>query len=122
MEQDSLVVKAPNTWSTASTLMLISGLLNAVTGMVWVLCTIWFCVGIIWFVPVGMGAWQAWIGYQMMSKPDKNAKVAAIVGMTAGVFNLNPFPTILALVAFLNVGKPECVAYLEGGEVSGSPM
>lgn len=103
----------PPPYGTAGTLMMISGLLNVITAFVWVAVFIWVCVGIIWVVPLGMGAYQAYVGYTMTQGPQRSGKIAAIVGIVAGLFNFNPFPAILAIVSLVNLNKPEVAEWIE---------
>jgi hypothetical protein len=94
-------------------LMMVGGVLNAVTSFFWFISLIWVCVGIFWLVPLAVGAWQAWVGYQMNSgQRQPSAKMAAIAGLVSGVFAMNPIPIVASLLAMTKVQKPEIVGYL----------
>lgn len=107
-------MEVPNDYKMAGLLNLIGGALNIMTASVWVLSLIWVCVGVLWIVPVLMGAWQAYVGFTMNTgTPTGQGKIAAIVGLVAGLFNFNPLTILLAIVVIVQLGKPEVAGWLE---------
>ena len=109
-------MEAPTEYKTAGTILLVGGILNILTAGVWILSFIWVCIGIMWIVPLAIGAWQAFVGYKAMNgEVQPSAKMAGIAGIVAGVFNLNPLAIAAGVVGMLNVDKPEAKAFLESG-------
>lgn len=106
---------APSDYKNAGIANIVSGAMNAMGAFVWIVSTIWFCVGIIWFIPLGIGVWQILVGLKMYNgEPQANAKTMTIAGLVAWLFN--PFNLIglgASVFAFMMLGKPEVVGYLE---------
>jgi len=104
-------VDAPTEYKNAGIMMLISGFFNFTTAMIIVLSLIWVCIGVFWLVPAVGAAFQCWVGFQMMQgNPTSNGKVAGIV---SAAINLNPLPLVLAILALMNLNKPEVAGWLE---------
>jgi hypothetical protein len=107
-------MEAPKAYKDGGTAIMISGILNIMTGGVWFLSLFLVCVGFMWLIPMGIGAWQGWVGYQMMQgKPQPSGKMAAIAGIVAGMFNFNPLAIVGAVVGMMSADKPESIAFLE---------
>src|SRR5258708_4826617 len=105
-------MEAPQPYKTAGLLNLIGGLFNALTGFVFCASFIWVCVGPFWLIPMGMGMYQLFIGVGMQGgKANGNAKMASIIGIVAGVLNMNPVPLILSVVAYMQLGDPEVAGF-----------
>ncbi|MFZ5475719.1 MAG: hypothetical protein ACOZNI_02995 [Myxococcota bacterium] len=110
-------MNAPKEYTEAGFLMIVSGVLNAITAFIWFLSLFWICIGFFWVIPGCVGLWQAYVGYQMqVGTPQGSAKMGAIAGLVSGVFNMNPIAIVCALLAMTKVGKPEVVGYLGGGQ------
>lgn len=108
-------MEMPQEYKTAGIVNLVSGVLNILTAGVWILTFIWFfCVGLIWIVPLGLGAYQAFIGFQQMNGTRTNqGKIAGICGAVAGLCNFNPLPAILGVGGFVMSGNQKVTAWLE---------
>ncbi len=105
---------APNDYKNAGLMLIISGGFNALSSLLMVMMLIWFCIGVLWLIPLAMGVYQVVIGIAMQGGERKpECKNAAIMGIVAGAINLNPLPMILAFLAMSNVAKPEIVGWLE---------
>jgi hypothetical protein len=106
---------APKAYKDGGVAVLVSGIFNVMTAGIWVLSLFWICIGFFWLIPMAIGAWQAWVGYQMMQgQPNGQAKTASIAGIVAGVLNLNPIGIIGAIFGMMACDKPETRAFLEG--------
>jgi hypothetical protein len=109
-------MEAPKEYTEAGFLMMVAGVLNAITAFIWFLSLFWLCVGFLWAIPGCIGLWQAYMGYQMnQGKLQGQAKTGAILGLVSGVFNVNPIAIIASALAMSKVGKPEVAGYLTGG-------
>ncbi len=104
---------APPDYKTAGTLMMVSGIINLLTAGVWTLALIWLCVGILWVVPLGVAFGEFVVGVAVMNgTPHSQAKTASVLGLIAGVLNMNVFSIVLEIIALVKLGKPEVTAYL----------
>lgn len=107
-------MEAPKEYKDGGLAILVSGVFNIMTAGIWILTLIWVCVGILWVIPLAIGCWQAFVGLQVyQGKPQPSAKMAAIAGIVAGVFNVNPIAILGGVLGMMNVGKEEAVAFLE---------
>lgn len=105
---------APQQYKTAGLLNLVAGLFNITTGLALTLSLLLLCVGPFWLIPMGMGIWQLVVGIGMQGgKPNANAKTATIVGIVAGVLNLNIITVVLSVMAYMQLGDPEVAGFLE---------
>lgn len=105
----------PADYKNAGICNLVAGIVNVGLAGIWVLSLIWVCVGLLWLVPMAIGAWQAWVGYQMMQEQrDPNARNAALVGMVVSVVNCNLIALACSVVGWVMLDKPEVKAWLEG--------
>lgn len=104
----------PNDYKTAGILNLVGGGLTLLVSGLYFLSLIWVCVGVVYLVPMAMGAWQAYVGFNMNNgQPQGQAKTAAIVGIVSGVLTFNIIALIASVVAMMNVNKPEVAGWLE---------
>ncbi len=107
-------MEAPKEYKDAGAMLMFGGALNIITAGIWVLSLIWVCIGIMWLVPMAVGAWQAFVGWKMYSgEVQGTSKIAAIAGMVSAFFNLNPIAFVCGLLGMLNVDKPDAKAFLE---------
>lgn len=101
-------MEAPEAYKTAALMNLIGGAINILFGLAW----IWLCVGII---PLGAGAFQIFVWLKMKDgAPHPQAKMSLIVGIVGGIFGFNIFGIAASAFGFMNITKPETVAFLEG--------
>lgn len=106
----------PESYKQAGLGNVVGGVLNVLTAGVWFISLIWVCVGILWLVPMALGAAQAWFGYQMHEgKPVENGKLWGIIGIVCGLFNFNPISTVASVLAMMKAGEPDSIAYLSSG-------
>jgi hypothetical protein len=106
-------MEAPKSYKDAGLMNLIAGILNIITAGVWTLSLIWLCVGIVWLIPLGVGAYQAYLGFQMQSgTPNAGAKNIGLIGLIAGVCNFNIFAIVLSVLAMQKAKEPEVAGYL----------
>lgn len=109
-------MQAPKSYTDAGTLNIVSGALNVFVGGIWMLSLIlFFCVGLFWIIPVGIGIFQIVAG-MAMNKGERHSAAGYIgmLGIVAGVFNMNPLSIGAALLALLKVREPEVAGYLSG--------
>lgn len=110
-------MEAPKAYKDSGVAIMVSGIFNVMTSGIWVLSLFWICIGFFWLIPMAVGAWQAWVGYQVMQgQPNANAKNASIAGIVAGVLNMNPIAIAGGVFGMMGVDKPESVAFLEAND------
>ena len=110
-------MEMPQEYKTAGIVNLVGGVLNILTAGVAIITLIWFCVGVLWIVPLALGGFQAFIGFQQMNGTRTGqGKIAGICGAVAGLCNLNPLPTLLGVGGFVMSGNEKVTAWLEQKE------
>lgn len=104
---------APKAYKDAGLMHLIAGILNFITAGVWVLAWIWLCVGVLWLVPMGLAAWQAYVGYEMQAgRRVGQAGNMGIIGLVTSFFNFNIFAIVLSVLALMKAKEPDVAGYL----------
>ena len=99
---------APAPYKTAAMCNLVSGGLNILVGLAYLI----FCYGII-IIPIG--AWQVMVGMKMNNgEKDENAKNSLIAGIVGGLITLDLLGAAIAGFGFLQMGQDEVVGWLEG--------
>lgn len=110
-------MEIPQEYKTAGILNLVSGVLNMLTAVALVLSLIWICVGVLWVVPLALGGFQAYIGFQQMNGTrTTQGKVAGICGAVAGACNFNPLPLLLGIGGFVMSNNENVTRWLEQKE------
>ena len=106
---------APTDYKNAGLANIIGGALNVMMGLLLTVTFVWvFCIGLVWLVPTGLGAWQIMVGLKMYNgEPQAAAKNATIAGLVAGALNFNIISLVAGIFAFMMLGKPEVAGYLE---------
>ncbi len=108
-------MEAPKAYTESGALTILSGALNIITGGLLFLMLIWVCVGVMWLVPMAIGVFQIVVGLSMnKGTPHAMAKRIGVVGIVAGVCNMNPLAIGASVLTMLNVKKPEVAGYLAG--------
>ncbi|MGF1468622.1 MAG: hypothetical protein ACFCGT_21060 [Sandaracinaceae bacterium] len=107
----------PDAYKTAGVLMMISGILNfmvAGTIVLALLLTLLFaCISPIWMAALGVAVFEVVVGIQaMQGNRSSNAKVAAILGLVAGVMCSNVFSVVLEIAALVMLSKPEVQRFI----------
>ena len=93
---------------------LICGGLTVFFNLMWIISTIWFCVGLFFFIPAAAGGYQAYIGWQMYNgEPSPAAKNAAIAGIIGGVLSFNIISAAGSVFAMMQVGNDDVKGWLE---------
>ncbi|MEM9195057.1 MAG: hypothetical protein AAGF12_38150 [Myxococcota bacterium] len=106
---------APQDYKTLGIFMLISGIMNVLVSISFVLVFIWICVGVVWILPLAGGIFEIVVAAQIMGgKPQPNAKTAAIMGLISGVICFNVIGIVLEILALVQLGKPEVAQYAQG--------
>lgn len=99
---------APAPYKTAAMCNLISGALNVLVGLAYLM----LCVGIL-ILPVG--AWQIMVGMKMNNgEKDPNAKNSLIAGAVVSLLSFNLLGLAIAGFGFMQMGQDEVVGWLEG--------
>lgn len=106
-------METPKSYKDAGLMHLIAGILNVITAGVWILTWIWLCVGILWFIPLGLAFWQIWVGYEMQAgRRNAAAGNMGLVGLLTSIFNFNVFAIALSAFAMMKAKEPEVAGYL----------
>jgi hypothetical protein len=112
--QGEAVEQAPQECTSAGALMLVSGVLNFITAGMLFISFVWVCVGVLWLIPMIVGASEAFVGFQLLQGTRQpSAKTASIFGVIAGALNCNPIPVVCEVIALTMLSKPEVAGYLE---------
>ena len=112
-------MEAPQPYKTAGLMNLIGGVFTLMTSLMWVLSFIWVCIGVFWFVTAAMGAWQAFIGWQMYNgQVSPQAKMSTMVGIGGGLLSFNIFAIGASVFGFMQLGDDEVVGWLEQNGVA----
>lgn len=107
-------MQAPKSYTEAGLFTIIAGALNVLTAFGWFLGLVWFCVGLLWLVPMAIGAYQIYVGVAMQGgKPNSGAKQMGVLGLVAGIFNMNVITIVLGVLTMTKLKEPEVAGYLE---------
>ena len=118
-----MLTTAPENYKQAGMFMMISGILNVIFGL---LGTISICIGglfcivgwLLVFIPliaVGCGVFEILNGLKAKNGEHVPAlKTVAIIGIVVGVFCGNIIGAVLEILAIVNLGKEDAVAFLNG--------
>ena len=110
-------MEAPQTYKNAGIANLISGGLTVIASALGLLSS--FCMAFWLLFTVLMGAFTAYIGWQMyQGQVSPQAKVGTIVGLVAGVLSCNIFSLAASGFAFMQLSDDEVVGWLEQNGVS----
>lgn len=127
-------MEVPSKYKTAGTLMLISGIINILSGLVLGLILFLYITGIaistfgigivcyvccLWpIIPMGFGIFEVVTGMKISNgTPVPNASNVAIGGVILAALNLGSglgiVSLILEIIAFINLNDPESKRYVE---------
>ena len=115
MSSDSSHI-APEEITGVGIMMLLSGGLNLLAGTLLFFTFVWFCVGIVFLIPMTVGLFEVLVGAALLSGvPVPNARLVCYLGAMAALLNFgNPFSLSLELVASVMLGRPKVVIWLAG--------
>ncbi|MCB9686924.1 MAG: hypothetical protein H6735_17930 [Alphaproteobacteria bacterium] len=107
-------MEVPAAYKNAGLANLIGGAWNAFVAFGVVMSLIWFCVGILWLVPMGASGYSAYVGWQMYNgEATPAAKNASIAGIIGGLLCFNPLSAIASGFAMMQLGNDEVKGWLE---------
>ncbi len=123
MFESSESFEPPGDYKQAGLLMLISGVLNVMNGMLWSFIGLSTCLGtygiccfcpIIGVAPFFLGLYEAIIGLKM----SQGERVHSTAGINAsslvfGVLTFNFITVVLETLAMISLNKPEVAAFLD---------
>lgn len=97
-------------------MMLLSGTLNLLAGTLLFLSFVWFCVGIVFLIPMTTGLFEVLVGAALLSGvPVPNARLVCYLGALAALINFgNPFSLSLEIVASVLIGRPKVALWIAG--------
>lgn len=105
----------PQPYKTAAICNIIGGVLTILTAGAVFLSLIMVCIGVLWVIPMAVGAWQVWIGIQMNSgKRIPGAATTSIVGAVTAFMTFQIISTGLGIFAYLQLQDDAAKAYIEG--------
>ncbi len=64
-------MQPPQEYKTAGILTLIAGILNVLVSLIWMVMFIWFCVGVLWAIPLVIGVLEIMTGIGAMQGTPK---------------------------------------------------
>ena len=109
----------PVQYQISGVLMVVSGMFNGFLSLLYIALFIWVCIGVFWFVTAAMGAWQAFIGWQMYNgQVSPQAKMSTMVGIGGGLLSFNIFAIGASVFGFMQLGDDEVVGWLEQNGVA----
>ena len=108
-------MEIPSTYKTAAICQMISGVLTIMVSGGLFLSLIWICIGVLWLVPMAIGAWQIYVGWQMHNgERVANAQTVAIVNAITAFLSGSLISVALSGFAYMQLNEPEAKAFLEG--------
>lgn len=106
-------MEAPKAYKDAGLYILLAGAMNALASLGLTIGFIFFCVGILWLIPLGAGLYSAWLGYQMYEgKPVPAAGHLGWIALLTSFFSLNIIAGIISFIAMQKLGDREVTGYL----------
>ena len=104
----------PGHYNTAGTLMLISGVINALLSLYLVLILIWVCVGVVFLIPLAGGLAEIITGLAVVRGQTRPAApTLSIVGIISSALCCNPIGLVLEIVAQALFRTREVTLWLE---------
>ena len=104
--------RAPSDYTTAGTLMLIAGALNALSAFGWatsmVISFLFICLAPFYLLPLTVAIFEIICGVAASGgRPSPRIKLVSILGLVASLLMLNPVTIVLEIVALIHLSRPE---------------
>jgi len=107
--------KAPSDYTNAGLFMLIGAVFTAMASCLWIVYFIWVCVGVFWFLTLGVAIWAFIDGIRMSSgTPVAHAKMTVICALVAAVLCCNVIGIVMQIMALTSLLRPEVEAFYLG--------
>ena len=109
--------RAPSDYTTAGTLMLIAGALNAFAALGWaagmVFSFLFICLAPFYLLPFAVAICEIVCGVAASGgRPSSRIKLVSILGLVASLLMLNPVTIVLEIVALIHLSRDEVGAWL----------
>jgi hypothetical protein len=108
-------LQTPMEYQVSGMLMLISGLFNLMISGLYVLGLVWFCVGLLWFIPMFVAIGEIAVGAMVIAGVRvPGVQVMSVFGLVSSVFLCNIWGAVFEGVATVLQFQPRVRGFLEG--------
>lgn len=107
--------QTPMEYQISGMLMVISGFFNGFLSLIWFFMLIWFCVGILWVIPMMIAVGEIAVGVMVLAGMRVPVvQVMSILGLVNSLILFNMWGALFEGIAVVLQFQPKVRGYLEG--------